>query len=144
MPGPWGPGQKRGRPRRISTLTLGAVEAGEALLAVTLARVTEAVAAAVAGAAPLAAVLRYEILMALADATHAFAVPAAVLRAGGVGTVGAHVGRLTHAAAIHAAPVATAGTGTGEPLAVGALPAMLAVAAARVQGKGPVATAVAA
>lgn len=101
-------------------------------------------AAAVAGAAPLAAVLRREVLVALADATHACAVPAAVLGAGGVGAVGAHVGRLAHAAAVHAAPVAAAGAGAGEPLAVGALPAMLAVAAARVQGEGPVAAAVAA
>lgn len=144
MPGPWEPGQKKGRPRHISALTLGAVQAGEALLAITLARVTEAVAAAVAGAALLAAVLRREVLMALADATHACAMTAAVLRAGGVGTVGAHIGRLAHAAAVHAAPVAAAGTGAGEPLAVGALPAMLAVAAARVQGEGPVATTVAA
>ena len=75
MPGPWGPGQKRGRPRRISALTLGTVEAGEALLAVTLARVTEAVAAAVAGAAPLAAVLRYEVLVALVSRVRLCATP---------------------------------------------------------------------
>lgn len=94
---PWGPpGQvkKRGGPRRISALTLGAVEACEALFAVALARVAEALAAAVAGAAPLAAVLRREVLVALTDAAHAHAVPAAVLRAGGVGAVGPHVGLL--------------------------------------------------
>lgn len=138
--GCWDPGG----PRRISALTLGAVEAGEALLAVALARVAEAVAAAVAGTAPLAAVLRREVLVALAHAAHAHAVPAAVLGAGGVGAVGPHVGLVAHAAAVHAAPVAAAGPGAGGPVAGGALPALLAEAAAGLRGEGPVATAVAA
>lgn len=126
-----------------SALTLSAVWAAEALLAVTLARVAEAVAAAVAGAAALAAVLGREVLVALARAAHAHAVAAAVLGAGGVGAVGAHVGRVALAAAVHAAPVAAARAGAGGPLARGALPALLAAAAAGLRGEGPVAAAVA-
>lgn len=88
-----------GGPKRVSALTLGAVQAGEALLAVTLARVAEAMAAAVAGAAPLAAVLRGEVCVALADAAHAHALPAAVPGAGGLPAVSALPALLAAAAA---------------------------------------------
>lgn len=135
----------RGRERRksgLSALTLGAVEASEALLAVTLARVAEAVAAAVTRAAALAAVLGREVLVAPADAAHAHAVPAAVVGAGGVGAVGAHVGRLALAEAGGATPVATARPGAGGPLARGTLPALLAAAGAGLRREGSVAAAV--
>ena len=132
----------KGGRRPLGSLTLGAVEASEALLAVALARVAEAVAAAVAGAAALAAVLGREVVVALAHAAHAHAVPAAVFGAGGVGAVGAHVRRLALAAAGGAAPVATARSGTGGPLARGALPALLAATGARLRREGPVAAAV--
>lgn len=135
-----GRGKERVGPR--GRLTLGAVEASEALLAVTLARVAEAVAAAVAGAAALAAVLGREVVVALADPAHARAVAAAVVRAGGVGAVGAHVGRLALAAAGGAVPVTAARSGAGGPLARRALPALLAVAGAGVRREGTVAAAV--
>lgn len=99
-------------------------------------------AATVTRAAALAAILRREVLVALADAAHACAVPAAVLRAGGVGAVDPHVGLFTQASAVHALPVAAARPGAGGPLAVRALPALLAVAAAGDRGESPMAAAV--
>lgn len=101
-------------------------------------------AAAVAGTASLAAVLRCEVFVALAHAAHALAVPAAVLRAGRVAAVGTHVGFMAQAAPVHATPVAAARPGASQLLAGGALPALLAVAAAGLQGEGPVAAAAAA
>lgn len=82
--------------------------------------------------------------MAVADTTHAHAVAAAVLWTGRVRAVGAHVGLVAQAAPVHAAPVATARPGAGGQLARGALPALLAVAAAGVGGEGAVPAAVAA
>lgn len=122
-------------------LTLGTVGASKAHLTVTLASVTEAVAATVARTALLAAVLRREVLVTLADTLHAHAMPAAVLGAGGVGAVDAHIGRVTHALPIHTAPVAAASPRTGGPLTVSALPALVTVAAAGLREEGPVATA---
>lgn len=136
--------RRPGRSGSRAGLTLRAVQAREALLAVALARVAEAVAAAVAGAAPLAAVLRREVLVAPAQAAHAHALPAAVPGAGGVGAVGPHEGLGAQAAAVLAAPVAAARPGAGGHLAGGALPALLAAAAAGLLGEGPVAAAVAA
>lgn len=101
-------------------------------------------ATAVARTALLTAVLRGEVLIALADAMHAHAMPTAVLGAGGVGAVDPHVGLVAHAAPVHAASVAAASPGTGGQLTVGAFPALLTLATAGLREEGPVATAVAA
>jgi hypothetical protein len=98
--------------------------------------------AAVARAAQLAAVLRREVVVALADTLHAHAVSTAVLGTGRVGAVGPHVGLVAQTAPVHATPVTTACPGTGGLLAVCALPALLAVAAAGLREKGPMAAAV--
>lgn len=124
------------------TLTLGTVGASKAHLAVTLASVTEAIATAVARAAPLATVFCREVFVALADTPHAHAMPTAVLGTGGVGAVDSHVGLVTHALPIHAAPVAAASPRTGGLLTVSALPTLVTVAAAGLREEGPVATAV--
>lgn len=128
----------------LPALTLGTVRASKAHLAVTLAGVTEAMPAAVTRTALLAAVLRGEVFIALADAMHAHAMPVAVLGAGGVGAVDPHVGLVTHAAPVHAAPVTAASPGTGGQFTVHAFPALLTVAAAGLGEEGPMATAVAA
>ena len=123
-------------------LTLGTVGASKAHLTVTLASVTETVAATVARTALLAAVLRCEVLVTLADTLHAHTMPTAVLGTGGVGTVDPYIGLVTHALPINAAPMAATSPRTGGLLTVSARPALVTVAAAGLREEGPMATAV--
>lgn len=123
-------------------LTLGTVGTSKAHLAVTLSSVTEAIATTVARTTLLAAVLRCEVLVALADTLYAHAMPTAILGTGSVGAVDPHIGLVTHALPVYAAPVAAASPRTGRPLTVSALPALVTVAAAGLREEGPMATAV--
>lgn len=135
--------KKDKRDNSQACLTLGAVKAQEAIVAVALSCVTEAIGTAVAGTSFLTAVLSNELLIALAELFGCVTDPvaAAVLGTELLVAVLAKVRLITDAVPTVAAPVATAVAGAGGAGAVSALPAHSTLTAANLIEKSPMAAA---